>query len=613
MYSPLHGSDRSSRHDPNPVDNSISHLLPESEIPPPEHPANETPPSGTLPVKHSGFIRTWLATNNDICPSGDSTDIKWGIHWYTPVSIVLLVIFGTLTAITHHWMYSSLDDQPVGDAFRQRWTMWIGSGLGFLTKVTLTAALGISRTQWVWLTLQKKLFTLNEIDSLFGIISDPTLFFGWATIREAKVASAMALAMWIIPLAAILTPGTLSVGEAVRVTSVNCTVPSLLFGFDTGSTATIPLWGNDAQVSEFWTWSDDYKGVGRTGSFMPAFRLTAYTGTITQLPDLPLANIPIPTTVGEQCGANCTYTIQFLGPAMTCGEFNGWNQTRWVDAKTFLRANATWSMRKPRSRNSFIIGIDLRGNGGRPNIVFDCRSTTGNYTVEHVIRDRKFREPVITKFEFVDLPDFEPYPIAPNEAYWPTWGLFDTIANLAEGKSENGRVADSEMINTAMHNDIYNNGTNVGNAIEQLAQRMIVSMIAYHEFYYWKSMVLDITAVQETQCNRTETIPVYLYSPLILLIVYGVAVGCALGTSVAGFIALEHNGMASTRQVSAIIRTSRNSTLDECIVGGDCLGGDAMSPELKKLKLRFGALQKGKGTAPFALGVKGEIYPIKRD
>lgn len=72
--------------------------------------------------------------------------------------------------------------------------------------------------------------------------------------------------------------------------------------------------------------------------------------------------------------------------------------------------------------------------------------------------------------------------------------------------------------------------------------------------------------------------------------------------------------MASTKTVSAIIRTTRNRTLDECIVGGDCLGGDVMSSELSKVKLRFGALKTGKiGTAQFALGVKGEVFPIKQD
>lgn len=92
------------------------------------------------------------------------------------------------------------------------------------------------------------------------------------------------------------------------------------------------------------------------------------------------------------------------------------------------------------------------------------------------------------------------------------------------------------------------------------------------------------------------------------------AVACSLATSIARFIALGQNRIASNKSVSAIIRTTRNRTVDECIVGGDCLGGEVMSLELQKLKLQFGALKAGKmGTAPVALGVKGEIYPIKRD
>lgn len=161
---------------------------------------------------------------------------------------------------------------------------------------------------------------------------------------------------------------------------------------------------------------------------------------------------------------------------------------------------------------------------------------------------------------------------------------------------------------------IYTGPYNIGPGIKHIAQMMIVSMIAFDFVIQGEQEVLNIAAIQETNCTRTQDIVRYVYSARTLIVVYGLAVACALVISIAGFIALGHNGMASNRNVSAIIRTTRNRTLDDCIVGGDSLGGNIMSTELEKVELRFGALNEGKsGTAPFALGVKGEISRIKRD
>lgn len=600
-----------SRQDPDSADNPISHLLPGSEIPPFRYSANESPPSGTRPVKKHGFIRTWLATSTDLRPTGDPTSIEWGIHWYTPVSMLLLLFMGVAAAITHHLFYSFLHNTTVGGEFQQRWTLWIGSALGFLTKVTLTAALGISRTQWVWLMLRKKWFTLDMIDSLFGIVSDPTLFFTWKTIRQAKVATVMAIAMWMFPLAAILTPGTISVRTVAREETVPCSVPSLLFGFDHSSTATTPAWGVDITVTDIWSWDDENESIRHQNRFNPALSLTAYTGTITRLPDLPPVDSPSLTTLGAKCGANCTYTVQFLGPTMTCAEFTAWNDTEWRNSSTYMESNLLRAVSNPAARGSFLVGIELRDTTNHPRVVFGCKSSTANYTVQHIIQDRRFQEPVITKFETVDLPTFEPYPVYPNTAYLPTFGLYRTIFRILDGTLIANGASNSESVNTLLMGDIYTNPSNVGKAIEQLAQRIIVSMIAFDLVYKGRKNVLNFNAIQETQCKTTENVVRYVYSPQSLLLVYGIAVACALTASVAGFIALRRNGMASTKTVSAIIRTTRNRTLDECIVGGDCLGGNVLSSGLDKVELRFGALRTG--NAPFALGVRGEIYPIKRD
>lgn len=614
--------------DPHSVDNAVSHLLPEptNQL---AYSTDESPPLESPSVEKPGLIQTWLATSTDLRPTGDPSDIKWGIHYHTPLSIVLLLLVGTSTAITHHLIYKSLHETTVGGALQQRWTLWIGSGLGFLTKVTLTAALGISRTQWVWLTLRKKWFTLTTIDSLFGIISDPTLFLDWEMIRHAKVATVMAIAMWIFPLAAILTSGTISVKTVARNDSVDCFVPTLLFEFDDISNATARAIGPNDDPLPFYTWNSKTKKFSWNMLFVPHLKLVAYTGAITRLPDLPPLDLSVPgpaespgqPTLDQQCGSNCTYTVQFLGPTTTCTKFTAWQNTVWNNFTKYMNEHLEQQKESTVLRveidspapGSFLVGIEVKMLR-LPHAVFSCKSSVAHYTVQQTIEDRRFLEPVITKVEPIELPDFEPVPIFPNPAYLSSYGFYDTISHMMNGFLINQYSGNSESINTRLVYDIYSNPAGFGDAIELLSRRMVVSMIAFNLIFENKRRILNINAIQKTQCHRTENVPVYDYSPRTLLIVYGLAVACALATSIAGFIALGHNGMTSTKTVSAIMRTTRNRTLDDVIIGGDCLGGVIMSSELQKVKLRFGALKGGKnGTAPFAMGIKGEIYPIKRD
>lgn len=313
----------------------------------------------------------------------------------------------------------SLQERKVGDADRQRWTSWIGSGLGFLTTVALTGALGISRTQWVWLTMRKKWLTLDSIDSLFGITADPTLFLKWNMIRQAKVATVIAFAMWAFPLAAIITQGTISVQTMTQNNTIPCTVPSVLFGFDSSSTATIATWEKNVKIAKFWSWDKNYTGSTTDRYFIPALRLTAYTGTITRL-----SNLDNSTAFRRQCDQSCSYSVHFLGPAMTCTRVTAWNKTSWAKLDDFLRKNLLVTV-PTTGRSSFLIGLAGNNSTGNPRIVFECKTTTGNYTVLHGVREGEYLEPVITKFEKVNLPGFEADLVSPNQAYWPTWGLFD--------------------------------------------------------------------------------------------------------------------------------------------------------------------------------------------
>lgn len=264
--------------------------------------------------------------------------------------------------------------------------------------------------------------------------------------------------------------------------------------------------------------------------------------------------------------------------------------------KQFYRAE-----RQPKS-SSLIIGT-LSMNSTR--YAFNCTPSLAQYTVQHIIEGRNFLEPVITRVAMVEVPQ------RPSDGTFP---VFQIIYDVVTGNLTEHGTAQSRIQQSVLSYELYLKPANLGTAIERMAQTMVVSMLVFGLMVGYQRIVLDVAAIQETNCTTTENIVIYAYSAGTLLLVYGLAVATALATSVAGFIALGQNGMASTKSVSTIIRTSRNRTLDECITGGDCLGGDTLSSDLKRVELQFGALKTGKtGAAPFALGVKGEIYPIKRD
>ncbi|KAL0639037.1 hypothetical protein Q9L58_001919 [Maublancomyces gigas] len=547
-------------------------------------------PHGTRPAEQRGLSRTWFATAADLRPPADSNEVTRGIYRPTPVLIILLLLLGTAAAIGHHLFYSALHNTTVGNETRQRWTLWIGSGLSFLTKVCLTAAIAISRTQWLWLTLWKKWLTLTGIDAIFGVTTNPWHFINPVMLTRAKAVTIMATAMWMIPIAAILTPGTISVGTFPRNQTVPCSVRSLRFPFDSNSTANI-LAGSDIAkdipIEVVTRWSDDpflLHMVPRVSNeVMRLLRLSSFTGFVARPADLPPVGSP----------------ITFTGPAINCAIFTPRSTQGWQNGPDFVRGAFYYilSLEEPPCP-----------------IVFRCQSSTARYTVVHTIEGRRFLEPVITRVESITLPFFQEIPVYPDPTYLAYEGLPNALLRTLQGHLHTTDGYTAEVALTPVMNDIISNPINVGPAIEKMAHKMIASLLASDIMLNGSVYALDVTAIQHTNCTKTKTIVLYVYAARTLVMVYGLAVACALMMSVAGFFALGKNGVASEENISSIICATRNRTLDDCITGSDTLGANTMSKGLRQVELQFGALRTSeKRTSSFALGVQGEIYPIKRD
>jgi hypothetical protein len=81
-----------------------------------------------------------------------------------------------------------------------------GTALAFFTKSTLVGSVVLSYRQRIWQTFRSKAMTIKAIDSLFTATEDPTKFASLEMLKNAKVATFMALACWMIPLSAVFSP-----------------------------------------------------------------------------------------------------------------------------------------------------------------------------------------------------------------------------------------------------------------------------------------------------------------------------------------------------------------------------------------------------------------------
>lgn len=124
----------------------------------------------------------------------------WGIHWYSPALMVGLFLLGIASSIAHHLFYQSLHNTDVESSLSQEWAIRIGTGLAFITKASLAAAIGVAYTQRLWVTLRQKAITMQGVDDLFLMTVDPTAFFNWEVLKVAKLLFLMAASMWLVHL-----------------------------------------------------------------------------------------------------------------------------------------------------------------------------------------------------------------------------------------------------------------------------------------------------------------------------------------------------------------------------------------------------------------------------
>ncbi|KUJ06311.1 uncharacterized protein LY89DRAFT_633084 [Mollisia scopiformis] len=217
--------------------------------------------------------------------------VKWGIHWSTPVFILISVLAGVGFALGHHFYYASLDGTTAGSSSRQQWSTRFGTAFAFLVVAALKTTSDLSYNQYIWTLVRRKSFPLGSLDKMFSLTSNPMGFLSFHLTRHAKIGVFIALISWLTALAGVTPPGTLSV------------VPNLLNETRLTSLAS-PNWNSAAFFNNFTL-------------VEPSFRIMAMATQVADSMAITPLTPPQP---------NSSFTLNFYGPSLQCSAANSTQQ-----------------------------------------------------------------------------------------------------------------------------------------------------------------------------------------------------------------------------------------------------------------------------------------------
>jgi hypothetical protein len=230
------------------------------------------------------------------------------IHWRVPTVIILAFVAGLAFALGHHAFYDHLDGQSVdGRLFDQQINLAVGQAFAFLVRASLVISVGTSYWQVFWGTMLHGTLAISQIDALAGMLGSILDLLNLKASSTRPMLLALALLSWMVPLASILPPATLSVQSTTITTPANPIVGIDVPRFDGMSMAILPTNSQAPAVMMDGTTVGD--SVSMTQYQRPTRQLsrlvtaTAYRGAIPN---------------HHASFSNSTYTLSFPAPALRC-------------------------------------------------------------------------------------------------------------------------------------------------------------------------------------------------------------------------------------------------------------------------------------------------------
>lgn len=620
---------------------------------PPEHHADSLFREHRIARKAVPMAYEWTdrATYNKTIPlpcdrssqQAREQSVSRNVHWVTPTTAIAFFLVAVGMALGHHFFLKSLNDKPVSN---QVWINRYSLAKAFVVKFSVTAAISLAYVQRLWFTLQRTEggVTVRAIDALFNAQESYLSLFVLDFWRSAFLAALVAVVVWLMPLIALVSPTALSVGFLTQSSMIpNCAVPTL--------DMTDQNWQNH-------------------GTSL-ALSTVSYTG-VTYTPSMTARRIVAATCQGGQqlgwsspCGPNCTYTVNFVAPALRC--------TRTPDIDSH---QAPWTLSKPAYADNASYWFSGYGSGynysfaneetsynpvyyaglnentsqlwvGVSNVfapllaenesvqqgldihVYYCDFMNSSYTVRVNYKDGQQTNDIMN-VSHVNSVGFSSSawngrgpssagPIGPDGVQQDltpdaldTAAIYQILISTINGSIFRGpREVLVDQTTIAMVPTLisqYNGSSQYGQAELAIPHLEIGPLIEELSHNMSISLLseprLQITHTANASCATSATKAVWKYSPLPLIVAYSSGIGIALLCLAIGAHAMLCSGCARDRTFSSIVRTTRSSDLS---VISSCKDDGALPLPKEAATVRLRLLSEAGGRVEFRLsGSQGD-------
>ncbi|KAJ9222271.1 hypothetical protein DTO169C6_5400 [Paecilomyces variotii] len=229
---------------------------------------------------------------------------SFNIYLPAPASMLLALIAGVIMTLVHHFFYQRLNGKRVPDVdyqvlnvpytiSDQQINISAGTVWAYLVKVLLGIAATTAYEQLFWKAIKSRTTKVAVIDDIFSVADNVFSLLRWSLWRNYPLIMLLGLIGWLLPVASIITPATLSVQPTLSSTSSLMRVPRVNF---TNLDFSRIMWG-----------SQDIEYLGPQDSIRRVAEVAAAEGE--------LLSIPAPN-------ANSSWQVNFHGPALSCNAVN---------------------------------------------------------------------------------------------------------------------------------------------------------------------------------------------------------------------------------------------------------------------------------------------------
>lgn len=444
-------------------------------------------------------------------------------------------------------------------------------------------------------------------------------------IFHAKLATLMAVLVWLLPLSAVVAPATLSVVFKP-------------FGPDTGTSA-VPYFDLTAWVP------NDNNTFAASLFNIEVIAAATFTGASQRTKKL-IASVVYGgdiVIIPSPCSANCSYQVEFHAPTLSCENLGNTPLNKSVENIDLAQPGYYRATLEPVGRypgdgdlllknrlliNTYTSKLNPNGTTIDDPLLADiqnvlCTPYNATYFVKitftngrpvFTVQDLQLLTPLDESSETMGGANGS---INDGIKAWPARGLIEGIYDVLLGRMsytgdlsqvvENTTITSTRLAESVLlSGEIYWRFRFVPDlhlAIEEITHNLTLSLFSF----------TDKTAEVETSTYTTRL--VFQYSRATLLTTYCAAAVATLLCLVVGLVALVRNGIASDVSFSRVLVTTRNPELDK-ITRGACLGGDPLPKDLWKTRLRFGELwgtagEEMAGGAHAGFGVEG-VTPLRK-